>query len=214
MALLSHSSSRSRPSTTDSSTSSLSRQEFWSRIFKEAAMATAAVVTVETGTRSMVQPANAASSKKELGSAEKGLSGCPGQPVKKSCWSSEDKQGRKIKPWQPPSSIAGKQQAIVQSIEETINEYPQRGQNDVDKGGWKQVENYISTTNGATYIRYEFTSGKFKYIDDLEFIIYKDGKISIRTASRNGGFDYNVNATRINYIAKLLEKKGWTVKLV
>jgi len=93
-------------------------------------------------------------------------------------------------------------------------EYPQEGQNDVDRGGWIQAERQTDSEGKATYLRYEFTSGKFKYIDELELLVDASGKTSVRTSSRSAGFDYNVNATRLNYIQKILEKKGWKVKYV
>jgi Protein of unknown function (DUF1499) len=150
----------------------------------------------------------------ERGSLESGLSPCPGQPMKKSCWSSEDIEGRRVERWVPPASLQGKVGAITAALEATMATYPQEGQNDVDRGGWIQAE--LNTDgNGGTYLRYEFTSGKFKYIDELELLVDgKTGKVSVRTASRSAGFDYNVNATRLNFIQKALQKQGWKVVLV
>mmetsp|Transcript_1580 Transcript_1580/g.2250 ORF Transcript_1580/g.2250 Transcript_1580/m.2250 type:complete len:228 (-) Transcript_1580:39-722(-) len=162
-----------------------------------------------------VPAADAAASnyKQERGSADKGLCGCPGQPMKKSCWSTEDTQGRRIERWLPPSDR--RQEAIVHDVEAVMELYPQEGQYSVDGGGWIQAEKNISGSNGgAIYLRYLFTSKIFKYKDDLEFVVNTEGKVSIRTASQNAGFDYDVNATRINYIAKLLEKRGWQVTFV
>lgn len=148
----------------------------------------------------------------ERGSLESGLGPCPGQPMKKSCWSSEDTEGRRVDRMEPPASIKGDAVAIAKELEETMTAYPQEGQNDVDRGGWEQAER--KTDGKATYLRYEFTSGKFKYIDELELLVDASAKVSVRTASRSAGFDYNVNATRLNFIQKALEKKGWKVKLV
>jgi hypothetical protein len=41
---------------------------------------------------------------KTQGSADIPLSPCPGQPLKKNCWSTEDTQGRRLARWVPPSS--------------------------------------------------------------------------------------------------------------
>jgi hypothetical protein len=87
------------------------------------------------------------------------------------------------------------------------------GQAGVDKGGWKRAEE--QEHNGITYIRYEFTSaGRFRYIDYLEIRVDDKGTISVKTASREGGFDYGVNAARIKYIQALLKEKGWKVEMV
>ncbi|CAB9519983.1 Protein of unknown function (DUF1499) [Seminavis robusta] len=149
----------------------------------------------------------------ERGSLESGLGPCPGQPMKKCCWSTEDTEGRRVERWVPPTPLQGNPEAIAKVLEDTMAAYPQEGQNDVDKGGWQQAERNTDG-KGSTYLRYEFTSGKFKYIDELELLVESTGKISVRTSSRSAGFDYNVNSTRLNYIQLALENEGWKVKLV
>jgi hypothetical protein len=150
----------------------------------------------------------------ERGSYTQPLSPCNGQPIKKNCWSTEDTGGRKLQNWQPPKELVSKGTSnILTEIEETIRAYPQEGQSDVDKGGWKLAERATSSADGSVaYLRYEFTSGRFKYVDDLEIRIDINGKVCTRSASREGGFDYDVNKNRLNYIASLLSNKGWTVK--
>jgi uncharacterized protein (DUF1499 family) len=74
------------------------------------------------------------------------------------------------------------------------------------------------------YLRYEFVSGRFGYVDDLEIRVVDDDKksssgdgvvqISVRTASREGGYDFGVNASRIDFIQAALQEKGWTVQMV
>ena len=150
----------------------------------------------------------------ERGSETKALSPCNGQPAKNNCWSTEDKGSRILVPWVPPSNLKGAE-SIFRDLQQTISEYPQTGQDNVDGGGWILAEEKID--NSVWYARYEFTSLRFKYVDDLEVRV--DGnnsgeKISIRSSSRDGGFDYGVNASRLNYIASCLQKKGWTVKKV
>lgn len=195
-------------STSHSSTAQGNRKEF----LVQAGIAVACLVGAPWDVQA------AASNKKippyiqERGSLESGLGPCPGQPMKKSCWSSEDNESRKVERWEAPASIKGDSLAIAKELEETMSLYPKEGQNDVDRGGWTLAER--NTEGKATYLRYEFTSGKFKYIDELELLVDSTGKVSVRTASRNAGFDYNVNATRLNYIQKALAKKGWKVKMV
>jgi uncharacterized protein (DUF1499 family) len=153
----------------------------------------------------------------ERGSEGIPLSPCNGQPVKKSCWSTEDQAGRKLHRWTPPKELKDTA-SVVKTLEETIATYPQAGQADIDKGGWRLAER--KEGNGVTYIRYEFTSGRFKYVDDLELRVSasSDGSsptvVCTRSASQNGGFDYDVNKTRLNYIANALKQKGWDVKLL
>ena len=101
----------------------------------------------------------------------------------------------------------------MNELENTMAAYPQNGQNSIDGGGWKVAQRGIST-DGVYYTRYEFTSLRFKYIDDLEIRVEKDGTVAVRSASREGGFDYGVNATRLNYIASLLKLKGWNVMMI
>ncbi len=147
----------------------------------------------------------------ERGSDTKSLSPCNGQPAKNNCWSTEDKGSRILTAWVPPSNLKGAE-SIFRDLQQTISEYPQSGQSNVDGGGWTLAEEKIG--NSVWYARYEFTSLRFKYIDDLEVRVDANNgeKISIRSSSRDGGFDYGVNASRLNYIASSLEKKGWTVK--
>jgi uncharacterized protein (DUF1499 family) len=158
---------------------------------------------------------------KTQGSADIPLSPCPGQPLKKNCWSTEDKEGRELARWVPPSTRSSAT-AILKDIEAVINSYPQEGQNGTDKGGWKLADRQMNAASGVTYLRYEFKSGRFGYIDDLEIRVAEDKKsggdgvveISVRTASREGGYDFGVNASRIDYIQAALQKKGWTVQIV
>jgi uncharacterized protein (DUF1499 family) len=158
---------------------------------------------------------------KTQGSADIPLSPCPGQPLKKNCWSTEDKQSRRLARWVPPTDRSSAV-AILQDIEGVINSYPQEGQNGTDLGGWKLADRQKNDANGVTYLRYEFKSGRFGYVDDLEIRVVDDKKsggegvvqISVRTASREGGYDFGVNASRIDFIQAALEKKGWTVQMV
>ena len=96
-----------------------------------------------------------------------------------------------------------------------IRTYPQEGQNDVDRGGWIRAERITDGRRG-TYLRYEFTSGKFQYLDELELMVDARGKVSVRTASRSAGFDYKVNATRLlkDWIQRALQRQGWEVTFV
>ncbi|MEE9273429.1 MAG: DUF1499 domain-containing protein [Robiginitomaculum sp.] len=63
----------------------------------------------------------------------------------------------------------------------------------------------VVKTDTDTYFATEFTSGVFKFIDDLE--VRQDGdKIQIRSASRVGYSDRGVNKKRVEALRVLLEK--------
>ena len=171
--------------------------------------------SVSTLLLSNPSPSNASTPKylTERSSEDRPLSTCPGQPVKKNCWSTNDDGGRRFEPWLAPLDLSKKgSEAIMQEIEDTIATYPQGGQNSIDGGGWKVAQR--GNSDGVYYVRYEFTSMRFKYIDDLEIRVGNNGVMSVRSASREGGFDYGVNATRLNYIASLLKQKGWSVSMI
>jgi hypothetical protein len=156
----------------------------------------------------------------ERGSEETPLSPCNGQPIKKSCWSTEDTGGRRLEQWVPPADLHLQgAEAIVRDLEATIGTYPQAGQSGVDKGGWKLAQRGATSSDDGRastyYLRYEYTSGRFHYVDDLEIRVDgANGKVCTRSVSREGGFDYNVNKTRLNYLASLLAKRGWNVQTI
>jgi hypothetical protein len=54
-----------------------------------------------------------------------------------------------------------------------------------------------------------------RYYDDLELSLTKDSTCLVRSASRTGYLDFQVNAKRLNYFANALNKKGgWKCPLV
>ncbi len=62
----------------------------------------------------------------------------------------------------------------------------------------------------------QFESLKNGYIDDVEFAYIpsslssaSSSVIQVRSSSRIGYLDYGVNAKRLNFIAQLLQKRGW-----
>ena len=191
-----------------------SRQEFWEDVKNIAVGTCVGLFGLPSGSAGAAPLKKVPQYIQERGSLEGGLGPCPGQPVRKSCWSSEDTENRRVVRWEPPTGIKGNSKAIAKELEEIMALYPQEGQNDVDRGGWEQAARETDKNAQATYLRYEFTSGRFKYIDELELLVDASGKVSVRTASRSAGFDYNVNSTRLNYIQKMLKKKGWAVTMV
>lgn len=64
---------------------------------------------------------------------------------------------------------------------------------------------------GDNYIRVEYESPIFGFVDDVEFW-FPPGKKSIvqyRSASRSGFIDFNANKKRVKALRLALEKKGW-----
>ena len=58
------------------------------------------------------------------------------------------------------------------------------------------------------YIRAEFTSLVFRFVDDVEFSLNADNNtIDVRSASRKGHYDFGVNRKRVEDIRKQLEKE-------
>ena len=59
----------------------------------------------------------------------------------------------------------------------------------------------------TNYLRLEFTSSLFRFVDDVEFLQLKaDGVTHVRSASRLGYSDLGVNRERIERIRKLLQR--------
>jgi len=85
-----------------------------------------------------------------------------------------------------------------------IRAYPP-GQSGVDGGGWKifkQQPRYV-------YVQYE--SLRKGFVDDMEFAILAEGKLSLRYSSRIGRQDKFVNSERVNYFARTLGGvSGWS----
>ncbi|MCP9474099.1 MAG: DUF1499 domain-containing protein [Nitrospira sp.] len=59
-----------------------------------------------------------------------------------------------------------------------------------------------------TYLRYEFTSLIFRFVDDVEFLFDDDAKtVHFRSASRTGYGDFGVNRSRMEEIRRLTSGK-------
>jgi uncharacterized protein (DUF1499 family) len=60
----------------------------------------------------------------------------------------------------------------------------------------------------GTYLRAEFTSRVFRFVDDLECFYDEDrGVIEIRSASRLGYSDFNVNRNRVEELRRIFTAK-------
>lgn len=112
-----------------------------------------------------------------------------------------------VDPW----TFSGKsKEAALADVLDVVNAYPP-GQQGIDGGGFQiaaQDENCI-------YVIFE--SLLRGHLDDVEFCIAPGmnpedsaGKLLLRSSSRQGYFDYGVNACRLNRIAAdLRQKPGW-----
>ncbi|MCF6221793.1 MAG: DUF1499 domain-containing protein [Robiginitomaculum sp.] len=61
------------------------------------------------------------------------------------------------------------------------------------------------TSSQDNYVSAEFTSGIFKFVDDVE-VRLGDGRVQIRSASRVGYSDNGVNRTRVEAIRAALDQ--------
>ena len=92
------------------------------------------------------------------------------------------------------------------------------GQEKVDLGGWKMVEDDLS---GYGKARVEYTSGignfaKYfnggkPFIDDLVLEVSDSGAVEVRSSSRIGESDFDVNRKRLVYLGNGLSAAGWSV---
>jgi hypothetical protein len=116
--------------------------------------------------------------------------------------------------WTPPPRT--NKGTIVKTVMDVVKSYPPTGQAGIDGAGFEIVENTLGT-KGRARIEYKnlgafaklFNGGK-PYIDDL--VVQLDGsEVSVRSSSRIGQSDLGVNKKRLEYYAKALKAKGWTV---
>ncbi|KAL1519761.1 hypothetical protein AB1Y20_023269 [Prymnesium parvum] len=99
--------------------------------------------------------------------------------------------------------------AAVDDVKAAIAAYPP-GQNGVDGGGFKVIEERVAADSAYIYVQFE--ARRRGYIDDMEFSL-KDGIANVRTSSRLGYLDMGVNAKRFNWFAARLGGiKGWRTK--
>lgn len=105
---------------------------------------------------------------------------------------------------------------MAEAVKDALNKYPQAGQNGVDKGGFKIVEEKLAKSGTA---RIEFMNngpasklfnGGQPFVDDLKIEIEKD-TVQVRSSSRMGKSDLGVNQKRLTYIGNTLKSKGWNV---
>jgi uncharacterized protein (DUF1499 family) len=118
-----------------------------------------------------------------LGLEDGSLSGCPGSP---NCVSTQarDEQHRI-----EPLRVEGDREEAVRRLKEAIATVPRLRIVTEDQG----------------YLRLEATSGVFRFVDDVEFLVEEGtGSVQARSASRAGYSDLGANRKRIERIRKAL----------
>lgn len=76
----------------------------------------------------------------------------------------------------------------------------------LDEAGYERIEFLSGIGNMAKF----FNGGK-PFVDDFELAV-EDTGVCVRSSSRVGDSDFNVNAKRVNYIANSLSKNGWDAR--
>ena len=116
--------------------------------------------------------------------------------------------------WSPP---AGTSKADATStLKKVFESYPQEGQNKVDLGGWKIVEDNFDS--GSARIEYtsglgnfaKFLNGGRPFVDDLKLDIADNGVVEVRSSSRIGESDFKVNQKRLSFFVEKLVAEGWS----
>ena len=119
--------------------------------------------------------------------------------------------------WTAPSTVTSAQQAAA-DVQAAFEDYPQKGQSGVDKGGWQVADGSLESGK----FRVEFTSGSgifakllnggqgFK--DDVLVEIQGDDipwRAEVRSSSRMGKSDLGVNQKRLQFFVDRMREKGW-----
>lgn len=136
----------------------------------------------------------------------------------------------------PPSSIKNKEDAI-NVIKNVLNSYPQNGQNGVDCNGWsivKDIDTTTTTTSSSPSSDKSIIALEYKscigpaalainlaqpFIDDV-ILEFEERKlendvmvviVQVKSSSRMGSSDLNVNKKRIEYLGEKLRQQGWII---
>jgi uncharacterized protein (DUF1499 family) len=122
------------------------------------------------------------------------------------CSTAEDPE-HNIPAWTWPEKYGANKEKAFAELEEVLLAY-EVGHDGIDGGGF-EVE-VDDEREGYIYVKFE--SLKSGYLDDLE-VAYIEGMgdraVQVRSSSRIGYLDYEVNAKRLNYISAKLRAKGW-----
>lgn len=123
--------------------------------------------------------ATSAQERKDAATGE--LSPCPDSP---NCVSTKNKDPDRA---MPPLPYVGTRQESMERLLRILR-------------GMKRSTLVLTT---ATFLRAEFRSALFRFVDDVEFLFDdKERQIHFRSASRTGYYDFGVNRRRMNEISK------------
>jgi Protein of unknown function (DUF1499) len=135
--------------------------------------------------------------------SEAAVTACP--PKSKNCLTTT---------WTAPSGAKASS-----AMADILNTYPQDGQNGIDLGGWKFVENNLGNGGGSAKLEYtsgigtfaKFFNGGKPFVDDMtvEVVVAGGGMVNIKSASRIGESDLGVNQKRLQFLAAQARSKGW-----
>jgi Protein of unknown function (DUF1499) len=118
--------------------------------------------------------------------------------------------------WTAPAGTS--RAKMAQTLTAVLESYPQEGQDKVDQGGWSFITNDLSSAPGTASLEYKsgignfakFLNGGKPFIDDLKLQIVPDSNsVEVRSSSRVGESDLNVNQKRLTYLVKALKAQGW-----
>jgi uncharacterized protein (DUF1499 family) len=119
------------------------------------------------------------------------------------CFSTSGDENHLLPLWKAKAAGSAMSELVT-----TVKAYPP-GQGGVDGGGFK----IVSATPTYLYVQYE--SLKSGFIDDVEFaLVGESGEVQVRSSSRLGYLDFNVNAIRLNWLSGKLRAKGWSAPAI
>eukprot|EP00592_Proboscia_alata_P003531 CAMPEP_0194372732 /NCGR_PEP_ID=MMETSP0174-20130528/21118_1 /TAXON_ID=216777 /ORGANISM="Proboscia alata, Strain PI-D3" /LENGTH=217 /DNA_ID=CAMNT_0039151423 /DNA_START=50 /DNA_END=700 /DNA_ORIENTATION=- len=109
----------------------------------------------------------------------------------------------------------------AKTLRDAITAYPQEGQNEIDGGGWKIINDDLDGSSGLVSLEFsssgkgkfaKFFNGGKPFVDDtlLQIVDGSDAaNVQVRSQSRVGDSDFGVNAKRVDYLFAGLSAKGW-----
>lgn len=122
--------------------------------------------------------------------------------------------------WTAPYEVTSLETALHQ-VASTFGAYPQEGQNNIDKGGWKIVQGKLDGTTDRLHLEYSsgetgffarWLNGGEPFIDDVLVKVVNEKnpiQTEIRSSSRMGKSDFGVNKKRLEFLAQQIRSKGW-----
>ena len=137
------------------------------------------LLTVIAGTACLFLLSLTASRPSNLGVRDGRLAACPDSP---NCVST---QAEDREHWIEPITYQGDSIAVIETLEEIVRQQPRT----------------CIIERSTHYLRTEFRSAFFRFVDDVEFYVEPEsGRVHFRSASRVGRSDMGVNRKRMELI--------------